>query len=827
MNPSLLIKRFAPHIASVLVFLAAALLFLKPIAFDGKSFPELDNTRARGMQVEWKQYKKETGEHILWTQSAFAGMPTYQIQPYTQSTLISYWGYIATFGHSIMEAPFMLFLMMFSFYLTMLILQMDWKISLLGSLAYGFLTYHLLLLEAGHSTKIFSISFVAPMLASALAVFRGRLLIGGLTFLFFSAGQFYANHMQITYYTVMLLGILGAVELVYAVREKRMKMYVLSCVVMFTGLVIGFLGNVAQAWSTYEYAHESIRGKSELKRTKHNQNGLDESYVFEYSPSISETFTMIVPGFAGGSSKESFASDVNSQSLQTAKKLTLAITKENQAQVSSLMSHYWGGKPHTSGPVYYGAAICLLFVLGMVLGQPVVRWWAGIGFGVFVCLSWGQHFSMVNMFMFKHFPFYDKFRDVSTTLNVLEALFYIVAMIGLWEYLKAEKSAAERQRALKIALGVTGGICLLLLCWTFVGEASGANDQKLVSLGLKELLRPLHQDRAAMIRLDIFRTLGILVLTAGTLYAFNIQKLNSTVALVGIGAIAITDMVSVDSRFITQASFFEKMDMAAIPQPTPADRMVFQDQTLHYRVLDLLRGHPMTSSQGCYFHKTIGGYHAAKLRRYQELVDRYIMDPKGKLTFEQNLNVLGMLNTKYILRRADSATLNPFAMGNAWFVDSVRVVNSADEELEAIGMVNLRKYTVFQKEYAPKDLVNGRPIGQDSIWLASYHPERMKYEYHAESPRVAVFSEMYYPPSKGWNTYLDGELLPEGFGKANYLLRYLSLPAGKHTIEMRYEPQSILLGQKISFVSSLLAWVALLVALYLGVRQELTQKRVV
>lgn len=816
-----ILNRFLPHLVSGVVLLMAALMYLSPISFEGKSFPEGDNAKARGMQAEWTKYHKETGEHILWTQSAFSGMPTYQMQPYTSGNLLGYWGKVTTLFHSVMNPQYMLFLLMLSFYLAMLILKVDWKMALAGAMTYGLLTYHLLLLEAGHSTKVYAMSFVAPVLASALSAYRGRLISGGLTFFFFMAGQFYSNHMQISYYTLMLLTILGIVEFAFAVKEGRLKNFAMTSVVLALGAGVGFLSNTAQIWSTYEYANETIRGKSELTQNKSNKEGLDDTYVFEYSPSKAESFTLLVPGFAGSSSRESFLNDDKSKSLAVAQNLVQAnkISKENQQDVMQATGHYWGGKPFTTGPVYYGAVICLLFAMGMVLLQGPTRWWAGASLAFFLMLSWGQYFESFNMFMFNHFPMYNKFRDVSTTLNVLEAMFYIVAIMGFWEFFKPERTQAERINALKIAAGVTGGICTLLYMWTFVGTAEAPSDQTLKDLGLPELARALQEDRMGLIRPDILRSMGFIFVAAAAMYAFATQKLSTLIAIISVGSFAVIDMVLVDARFINKESFVDKKKATAPPQATAADKMVMADKDPHFRVFDLLRGNPLASSEGGFFHKNIGGYHAAKLRRFQELADKYILDKeKGRFIFPENMNVLGMLNAKYVLQSPELPSRNPYALGNAWFVDSLKVVANADEELAGLKGTDLRKFMVVQTANQPKTSGDIRPDSLDYIKLTSYHPEKLTYEYNAKGQRVAVFSEMYYPPAKGWNTYIDGQLIPEGFGKANFLLRYLTLPVGKHTVEMRFEPTSIHTGRIITMICSLLAWAALFFAIYRWVK---------
>lgn len=811
-------KKFLPHLIAMATFLLVMAMFYKPVVIDGLTLPQHDVQQAHGMQNEIRKHLPKDGEIIQWTNACFAGMPTYQIMASATNNYASKFGYVTSFGNGILKIEWLLFVSMLLAFWGLLMLGVDWKLALVGALAYGLTTFNVVLAEAGHSTKVYAIAVAAPLFGSAIMALRGKWLIGGGLFAFFTAVEIYANHLQMTYYIFLLLGIYGLIELGYALKENRLKGFLMGALALTLGLGIGVLSNLNRLWTTQEYASESIRGGSVLKDTNNKNKGLSPSYVFEYSSAPRDMFTYIFPDFVGGTVRNAFISKEGSASAEAVQNIAAQNGGQKvYEQLAQATAQYWGGKPFTTGPVYFGAIICFLFILALFVLDNSIRWWAIVSVVFFTLLSFGSYLPAFNTPMYDYFPFYKKFRDVTSTLDILQVLVVMVAMLGLFEFLKKNYTNAKRLDALKKAGYVTLGIVAMGLLYSVAGALEGKIDENLNKSGLNELVTALKADRAALIRSEILRTVFFIALAFGLLWLYTKEKLTSLNLVIAIGLLSTVDLWLVDKRYVNDDSFVESASSKTEVTPENVDKLIYQtEKDAHYRVLDLLRDpNPLAGANSCYLHKSLSGYHGAKLALYQDFASVYVINQdSGKYTFPEYMKLLGMLNVKYIINNKDQPIPVPTALGNAWFVDSIQVVKTPQEEHAALAQLNPSNTALMLESELPENVQ--KTTAHDSlakIKLTSYHPENMVYQYSTTAPKLAMFSEVYY--SKGWNLYLDGQpMAASSIHKANYLLRSAWLPAGNHKLEMKFEPQSFILGRKLALIGSILIYLLLFASLY-------------
>ncbi len=828
MNP--IVKNLLPHLAALLILMAIAFVYFLP-SVQGKVLSQSDNRHAYGMQAEMRKVRDDTGKLSLWTNGAFAGMPTYQILNSSTKTMLRYPYRGFTLGNSVTVPHTALFLTMICFYILMVSMKVDWRLGIIGAIAFGLCSNHVILAEAGHSTKLISLAYVPAVLAGMLLAYRGKYLLGAGMTAFFLGLQVYANHLQITYYFLIIMAIYGVMELIKAGRENNWAHFIKASGGLVLAAIIAFAANATNIWVTQEYSKETIRGKSELS-SKKGQDGLDKDYAFNWSYGIGETMTLMFPNARGGGAAQSISDkEVTKYVRQQLSRTGMPQAQVNRYTENSASFLYWGEQPFTSGPIYYGAIVCFLFFLGAFMVKGSLKWWLIIASVVIIILSWGKNF-FINDLMFSYFPYYNKFRSVSMILGLGQITFVLLGILGLQQFfsktiaqtkqskdsnllsepMSAADSSTFKKNALIYAGGIAGGVCLLMLLASSTLGFSGANDG--------EVLNGLSKFRASMLRMDVMRTLFFIAATFGILWFYLKGQLKSHLAIPAIGLLLLVDMWTVANRFVSYDKFENKAVTEAAIQPTPADEQIMQDTEKHFRVLDLSRGGLTSNSTASYFHKSLSGYHAAKLMRYQELIDAYQFDQDAA----NRGNILDMLNTKYIINQGANGQpvpiTRPTRLGNAWFVDNFQLVDNADQELAAIDKLEPRTKAVIQKKHA--DYLNGLMIKNDSlskagnyIRLTDYHPDNMKYEYNANGEQLAVFSEIYYPPAKGWKVFIDGKEQNPAFIKANYLLRALRVPAGKHTLEMRFEPRSFYTGETISFIASLLALLGLFGGLFM------------
>lgn len=790
------LKKLVPHLLVVIGLIGVALTYMHPL-LKNKELIQPDIVNFLGMSKEIVDYREATGEEPLWTNSMFGGMPAYQI-----STLYpNNWSkkLLKVFKLSLPKPADYLFLMFAGAYLMFIMMGVGWRYALAGSLAFGLASYTLIIIEAGHNSKVHAMAYMAPVLGSIMLTYRGKYFLGSALLALFLSLEIATNHLQITYYLLLIVLTLGAVKLVEAVRTNQLPHFAKATGLMVVAALVAVGPNIGALWTTADYGAETMRGKSELTAKKES-SGLDKDYAMRWSYGVGETFTLLVPNVMGGSSMNSFLQDEESATYQAFMSNRPKTQEEAQQmqQLQQMTSSYWGAQPFTSGPVYLGAIICFLALLGMLVIKSADRWWLLIAFVLSIMLSWGENFAVFSDLFFNYFPGYNKFRAVSMTLVMAQLILPVLAILGLKAFFEEENKKAL-QKPLLIAAGVIGGLCLLFgiapgVFFDFMTDA----DANLIGTRFEWLLDALQEDRAAMLKSDAIRSLVFILLTAALLYAYQLGKLKPQIIGVLVSVLVLADFWPVAQRYLNADDFDRKTKAKNIISPTAADKQILADKDPNFRVINLA-ANTFNDSKTSYFHKSIGGYHGAKLKRYQELIDSCIS--------QTNLAVLNMLNTKYFItpdaQGRPSVRRNPLALGNAWFVEEVAMVANADEELNYLTRddFNPEKVAVIDKRFE-SDLAGFAPTKDSTafIYFEEYKPNYLKYETEASKDQLAVFSEIYF--ANGWNAYLDGELQPHW--RVNYVLRSMIVPAGNHTVEFKFEPKIYHTGESVSLAGSIL-----------------------
>lgn len=783
------LKKFLPHLIATGLLFGVSVFFFAPNFFGGKVLYQSDNDQARGMQTEIQDYLKKEGKAPLWTNAAFGGMPGYQIYAPTYGNLIKPLTKAAFLWTDVTGVWAQVLAAMFFMYLLVVTLGADWRVAIFGALAYGISTYHMDLLGTGHSTKMAALAFAPGILAATVLLFNGRLFAGTSLLALMTSMQIYVNHVQITYYTFIIVGIFVLFQFIEAIRHKAMVRWTKALLAIMFALLVGTASNLSKLWPTYEYSRETIRGKSELKSNAEKGDGLDKEYLFGWSYGIGESLTLLVPHFAGGGNGENFGDT----------KLTKAMLRQSppntskaQIQQQAASLYYSGEQPGVGTAIYFGAIVCFLFFLGAFLVPGPIKWWLTAGGLFMITLAWGKYFFL-NHLLFDYLPLFNKFRAVSMALGPAQLCVAALAAMGLQKLADQDISLEQKKRALWFAIGASTLLCLVALV---AANSTGPNDKALD--GNPQLLELLKADRADMLRSDVMRTLGF-VLAAAAMVFFYLRGTFKAAWMVGLVAtLSLADTWMVCTRTISSSEYQSKQVATRTPPEEAFDQQIKADRDPHYRVLDLSRGSITGNAITSYFHKSLSGYHAAKLQRYNEVVMKYFGQDLGK-----SLHIVGMLNGKYIINDQGRVFTNPEVCGNAWFVGHCQIVPDADTEFQALGTLNPKDTVVVQASLS--DAFQNMRLQRDSgdyIRLTKYHPDRMTYEYSAKTDQIAVFSEIWYPPSLGWKCYLNGQPAPD-FIKADYLLRAMKLPAGeKQQLEMRFEPKSYYLGEKVSYATS-------------------------
>lgn len=817
-------KRNGIHLAIIGLFIVMCFIYFSP-ALQGKILYQGDVLQAKAMQKEIMDFNAKDGKAPLWTNSMFGGMPAYQIwatYPYNITT------HIISFFKTIFPNPVdTILLYLLGAYLLFCVLKVKPWLAVAGAIAFTFSSYNFIIVDAGHSNKALAIAFFAPVIAGVLLTFRGRYLWGTIITALSLALEIRSNHIQMTYYLFLVLLILAVIELYHAIKTKTTSNFLKSVGLLAGAVILSAAVNAGSLWTTYEYGKESIRGKSNLKNeSSMPSTGLDRDYAYQWSQGVGECVTFMVPNAYGGESGHKLDKD-----SETGKVLVQRGVPETQVEgaIQQLqgvgVSTYWGEKPFTGGPYYFGAIICFLFIFGLFLIKDRIKWWILGATLLTVFLSFGKNFPYISDLFFNYFPLYNKFRAVESILAVTGLLFPILAILAIKEASEGKHDSKELLQKLKYALYVSGGILLIIIIIPGLLLSFRTSNEQQVIQGLTQvtgdqgfansIIKAMKDDRESLARMDALRSLFFVLVGAGLLWALIKRKINEPIAFILFAAAITVDMWTVDRRYLNNDKFVDQNAINQTFQARQVDELILRDPSPDYRVFDLTIN-TFSDASASYFHKTIGGYHAAKLKRFQELIDK-------QLTNSVNEDVLDMLNTKYVITadpkgQSQRIQNRSTACGNAWFVSKVLYVKNADEEMEGISSFDPKKEAIVDQSF--KALIDNKKVGvptpTDEIKLTDYHPDHLTYEYSISKDLIAVFSEIWY--DKGWNAYVDGEKIP--YFRANYVLRAAELPGGNHKLEFKFEPRSYYVGEDISLAASVLLIAGLGFAGYIEVKKK-------
>ena len=775
------------YLGVVVLFVFASLLYFHPV-LKGKKISQSDITQFQGMAKEINDYRADKNAEPYWTGASFSGMPAYQISAYYPNDFVRVIDKTLRFLPRPADYTFLYFL---SFFVLMMALKVDWRLATLGSLAFGFSTYLIIIFIPGHNAKAHAIAYMPLVLAGVLWVFRKKYVLGFIVTGFAMALEIYVNHIQMTYYLGFCLLILGIVELIHAIKNDELTVFIKKAAVIISAVVLGIGANSSRIMAMKEYADFSTRGKSELTinadRTEKKQTtGLDKSYITEYSYAKLETFNLFIPRYMGGGTFEELSEDSNFYKL-IEKRAGKKVADDYSKQVLT----YWGDQTIIEAPAYIGAVIFFLFFLGIFLVKGKLKQWLVAATIFSILLSWGRNFDVITNFFIDYIPLYNKFRAVSSIQVIAELCVPILAILALRDLFSKEINNVKKRKVLEKAVFTFGGVIVLgfLLAHVF-STFEGIRDNNYKDL--VGLIDAVIADRKAMLLSDTIRSLVLVILTGGILWLFLKDKLKKNLVIVGLGVLVLFDLISVDKRYVNQEDFTNSRRVDKPFVASNVDKQILQDTT-HFRVGNFV-GNPMQDGTTSYFHQSIGGYHAAKMGRYSELFEYQIA--------KNNMQVLNMLNTKYFIiadnKGEKQAQLNPYANGNAWFVNEIKLVDSANKEMMALDSLQTKFEAVIDNRQLDQTI--NLTFDKDStatISLKKYDVTELTYESKTNKKQFAVFSEIFY--KDGWNAYVDGQLTPHY--RVNYVLRGMIVPEGNHTITFKFEPKVIQKGGLISLIS--------------------------
>ncbi|MGM0392187.1 MAG: YfhO family protein [Bacteroidota bacterium] len=799
-------KSILPHILVVLGFVFLSLAYFNPV-LQGKEIFQSDIVQYIGMAKQQNDFRAETGEEPYWTDAAFGGMPTYQLGANYPHNYIKKIDSVLRF---LPRPADYLFLYFIGFYILLLTLRLDYKLAFLGALAFGFSTYLIIILGVGHNAKAHAIAYMPMVLAGIILCFRSNYISGFLLLAFAMALEIGANHFQMTYYLLLLVLVVGVAYLIDAYRKKQLPHYFKALGVMVLAVLLAIATNATNLLATQEYAAFSTRGDTGLtitaEGTEQKSDGLSFDYITEYSYGILESFNLFIPRFMGGSSSEKLGED--SQMYQQL--IQMGASPVQARNFAENAPTYWGDQPFVGAPAYIGASVLFLFVFALFLIKGRLKWWIVGGVILALLLSWGKNLSFLTEFFINYVPLYDKFRAVSSIQVLIELCVPILAIFGLYKLFNEFEKTEEKQYALKWATIITGGIALLFLVFkSALFNFSGGNDAVYMQQMGAEFVRALKEDRRAVFTTDTIRSLIFVLLSATLIWLFLKQKVNKNLVIAGFVLLILADLIPVDRRYVNNDDFVSARAMNQPFQPTAADAQILQDPG-HFRVFDLAES-PFNTGRTSYFHNSIGGYHAAKPGRIQELYDFYIS--------RNNMEILNMLNVKYFIIPTEEgvqAQQNPEAFGNAWFVYNIKWVENPNEAILSLGESKLDSTAIINVEYknlVPTDLETD-PSAE--IELISQQPNELVYKSKSSKEQLAVFSEIFYP--NGWKTYIDGK--ESVHFRVNYVLRGMMIPAGEHEIRFMFEPEVVKTGSIISLLASILLGLLLLGGLFYKFRRK-------
>ncbi|MBC2840672.1 hypothetical protein [Robiginitalea sp. SC105] len=783
-------RQFFTHFFVLVFFALASLAYFAPV-LQGKVIYQSDIVQYRGMAQEQEEFRKETGEEPYWTNSAFGGMPTYQLGARYPND------YLKNLDRAIRFLPRpadYLFLYMLGFYILMCCMKVEFRLAVLGALAYGFSTYLIIILGVGHNAKAHALGYLPMVLGGIILVYRRRYLWGFVLTALAMALEIQANHYQMTYYFMMLVLVLGLVYAIDAVRRGALKHFALGTGLLVLAVLLGILPNATSLMATREYAQWSTRGPSALTldpdgNPKTETDGLDRSYITQYSYGIAESLNLFVPRLFGGASVESLGEDSKTYEFL----IDQGVPRSQALEFSNNLQLYWGEQPGVSAPAYVGALIVFLFLLGLLLVHGRAKWWLLGGALLSLLLSWGKNFPLLTDFMIEYFPLYDKFRAVSSAQVILELCFPILGVLALRRFFDPELEATRKLRALGTAAIALAGLGVALFLAMPLFDFTSGSDPMLTRYFGEEVVALIRRDRETVYINDTIRSLVIVLLAAGVLWLFLKGRLRKNLVIAGLGILLLVDLVGVDKRYVDADDFVPERRMNAPIVMSQADQAILRD-TAVFRVLNLSEG--INGARTSYFHHSLGGYHAAKPKRLQDLFEYHI--------YRDNRKVLNMLNTKYLIQPneegAPSVSLNPGALGNAWFVENLYAVPSADDAIRSLDTLEVGRAAVVNTSDFPGMGNRTLPLDSSSVAsLVSYRPNYLKYRTYNPEVGVLVFSEMYYP--NGWQASIDGS--PAAHFRVNYSLRAMEVPAGEHVVEFRFDPEVVRKGSRISLAGSI------------------------
>ncbi|MCA5615308.1 YfhO family protein [Bacteroides fragilis] len=821
-------KKFFPDLIAILAFIVISFIYFFPAITEDRILFQHDTVAGAGAGQEAKEYYERTGERTRWTNALFGGMPTYQMSPSYDST--EPLTFVQKVYHLFLpNYVWLTFIMMLGFYILLRAFGIPAWLAGLGGIIWGFSSYFFILIAAGHIWKFITLAYIPPTIAGIVLAYRKKYLLGGIITALFMAMQILSNHVQMTYYFLFVILFMVGAFFEDAWRKKELPQFFKATGVLIVAGLIGVSINLSNLYHTYEYSKETMRGKSELKyegaAAKQTSSGLNRDYITQWSYGIGETFSLLVPNVKGGASVP----------LSRSEK---AMEKANPMYSSlySQLTQYFGDQPMTSGPVYVGAFVLMLFILGCFIVKGPMKW-ALLGATIFsILLSWGKNFMGLTDFFIDYIPMYNKFRAVSSILVIAEFTIPLLAILTLKEILTKPELLKEKLKYIYISFGLTGGLALLfaiaprLFFPTYIpGNEMAALQNALPADQLSPIIANLEEMRVHLFTSDAWRSFFIVTIGTLLLLAYNAKKLKATWTVAAIALLCLGDMWSVNKRYLYDEQFIPKSEQTATFRKTQTDELILQDPSLDYRVLNFA-GNTFEENNTSYWHKSVGGYHAAKLRRYQEMIDHHIakemqaayqevataggqMDSVNAAKFP----VLNMLNTKYFIfpagQQGQTVPIeNPYTFGNAWFIDKIQYVNNANEEIDAIGQVDLQQTAIVDSKFkeALKGVNEGYKDSLSTIRLTSYEPNQLVYETSSPQDGIVVFSEIYYP---GWTATIDGK--PADIARADYILRAMNVPAGKHTIEMRFDPQSLHITEGIAYGAMALLLVGVIILIWI------------
>ncbi len=791
------LNSFLPHIIAILIFIIISSVYF-PSMFEGKVLNQTDILGYKGSAKEITDYREETHEEPLWTNSMFGGMPAYLINMRQPNNILTKVNRIFSFHKG--RPAIHIFLYMFGFYILLLLFGVNPWLGIVGGIAYGFSSYLFIILEPGHITKAIALGYMPMIIGSVYYSFRKNFIIGATLMSIFLGLQLVANHLQITYYTLLILLIFGIFEIVNVIRNNSYNHFIKTIGALIIAVILSISLNITNLWSVSDYSKYSMRGPSELTSNNEDKTGgLDISYATNWSYGLGETFNLLIPNFKGGASNILLAD----KESETFKFLSKTNGQQQAVQIINqnayFFTQYWGGQPGTSGPVYIGAVIVFLFVFGMFFIKGPHKWWLFTVVVVSILLSWGRNFESLTHLFLNYFPGYNKFRTVSMILVMAELAMPLLAILAVNKFLFEKYDKKDFLKSIKYSFIIVGGLTLLFSLFPGISNLSSPKDGILIDQGAGDLVNALIEDRTALLRKDAFRSLIFISLTGGLLYAFYLKKVKQTLIYIGLGLLILIDLWPINKRYLNDENFVKENVSEVYLQANAADIEILKDKDLYYRVLDLSQGNPLSSARASYFHKSLGGYHGAKMGRYQEIFENHLsqkMDP----------DILDMFNTKYIIQRDQSTgqfikLQRDTNLGNAWFISDFQIVDNADEEIKAIGEFSPSTEVIIDKRFINFiENVKFQGDSLSSIKLTKYAPNRLEYSYSTKESQIAVFSDIYY--GKGWKAYLNGEEAP--YFRVNYILRSMVIPPGKGDIVFEFKPKSFFIGTKIALIGSII-----------------------